>query len=283
MDLEQSFKRISTKKIKSLSIEQRKEYYENLRKYYLSLPYDENERIKKEKHFLQVAKVLVTTIDVLYQPKFVGFETPIDRIDGKGLIYVCNHLTSLDQFPIISAIGKDKPLIILAKDTLLKLKRGRIYQYVGCEFVNEKDIKSQITVLRRLSQSILRGKDVLIFPEGTRNSTAEYMLSFKGGPTTIAQETGTKIIPCAINENYKLFKKNNLYVRRGHELIVTPDDDRELANEKLEEAVRTLIWENMIDERRFIITSIDESIKEAAMKQLIKKQKKLEKQRKKIN
>lgn len=281
--MDEQFKPVSTKKIQGFSKEQKIEYYKKLQEYYLSLPYDEKKRKVNEKRFLRVARVLVTMTDFLYRPKFINFDKPVERIDGKGLIYVSNHLHSLDQFPIISAIGKDKPLIILAKNTLLKLKRGIIYKYVGCEFVDMNSAKSEISAIRELEKSVLHGKDILIFPEGTRNSTKEYMLPFKIGAALIAQETGTKIVPIAINEDYRCLQKNYLYVRRGSEIVVSPYDDLYNKNQMLEESVRALIWENMELEQRKRIEQCDVIKRDDVIRQYTKKQRKLEGERKKIN
>ena len=239
------------------------------------------EKKQKEQNFLRVAKIIIPSINFLYNPKIIQDSSQeIERIDGKGLIYVSNHLNSLDQFPIISAIGQDKPLTILAKSNLLKLKRGKLYQYVGCKFIDINDLKSISKTIEELTKIVLHGGDILIFPEGTRNTTDKYMLKFMTGAITIAQNTGTKIIPYAINEDYKFFK-NHLYVRKGEEFLVDIDKDIKSANEELEEIVRSLIWYNMELERGTKSTMQGE--REKAIKYYQKKKSKLEKQRKKIN
>ncbi|MCM1371136.1 MAG: 1-acyl-sn-glycerol-3-phosphate acyltransferase [Clostridium sp.] len=280
--MEKDFKRISPKKLKNFTMEEKIRYYNQLRDYYLSLPYDNDLKNKKADNFLKAAKVIISITDWLYNPKPINNENEINRIDGKGIIYISNHQSSLDQFPLISAIGKGKPLVVLAKNTLLKLKRGILYKYVGCEFIDLDNIRSTKQVLEVLAKDILHGRDVLIFPEGTRNTTGNYMLDFKLGAVILAQETGTKIVPYAINEDYKIFKENYLYVRRGQEFNASLDDDIIEANEKLQEIVRTLIWENMELERSMRINNLNKDIREEAYNQFVKKRDKLENQRKKL-
>ena len=279
----EKFKKLSHKKLKTLSTEEKIEYYNRLREHYLSLPYDETKKDIKSKNFLRAAKILLPIIDLIYPIKLINNESPIDRIENKGIIYVSNHLNSLDQFSLISAIGKDKPLVVLAKNTLLKLKRGVLYNYVGCEFIDLNNLKNIIKVFETLAQDILHGRDILIFPEGTRNTTEKCMLPFHAGAVMLAQETGTKIVPYAINEDYRPFKCENLFVRRGEEFVVSPDDDLNEANEKLEEIVATLIWENMELERDIRTKELNSKIKDDAMRQFVKKRNKLEQQRRKIN
>ena len=281
--MEKQFKRLNSKKLKSLTREERIKYFEELRVFYLSLPYNEVEKKRKAQHYLYIAKKLIFITDCLYHPQPINNETHVDRADGKGFIYVSNHLNSLDQFSLISAIGKDKPLVVLVKNTLLKLKRGLLYTYVGCEFIDLNNLKQIKNTFETLAKDVLHGRDVLIFPEGTRNTTEKLMLDFHVGAVRLAQETGAKIIPYAINEDYRILKHGHLYVRRGDEVFVSPDDDLIEANEKLEETVRTLIWDNMEQERDTHIHALNEKIKNDAIKRYLKKRNKIEQQRKRIN
>ena len=280
---EREFKRLNSRKLKSLTREEVIKYYDQLRSFYLSLPYNEAEKQRKAQHYLHIGKILIPITDWLYHPTPINNESHIDRIDNKGFIYISNHLNSLDQFSLISAIGKDKPLVVLAKNTLLNLKRRWLYKYVGCEFIDLNNLRTVKTVFETLAKDILHGRDVLIFPEGTRNTTEKLMLNFQMGAVMLAQETGTKIIPYAINEDYRILRHCHLYVRRGGEFTVSPYDDLAEANERLENAVRTLIWDNMELERNTRTHTLNEEIKNDAMKRYYKKRTKLEKQRNRIN
>lgn len=277
------FKELSPKKIQSLTTEEKIAYYKRLKEEYLKKPYDEKQKAKLDKNFLNAGKVIIPLTDFLYHPKGINTESEIERIDNMGFIYVCNHLSSLDQFPLISVIGKEKPLTVLAKDTLLKLKRGILYKHVGCEFINLNSFKSMNEALDELTKHVFRGRDVLIFPEGTRNVSEKFMLDFKPGAVMVAQKTGTKIVPFAINEDYRIDKNNYLYVRRGEPMTISYDDNIKDANERLEETVRTLMWENMELERQQRVNELDSNIKMEASKYFENKRLKLEKQRKKIN
>ena len=74
-----------------------------------------------------------------------------------GVIYVSNHLGSLDQFPIMTAIG-NSPTHYLAASTLLPLKRGLLYRKTGCIFVDRNDTNSRCDSKEKLAQYVLKGK-----------------------------------------------------------------------------------------------------------------------------
>lgn len=274
---EDTFKKLSSRKIKSLSMEEKIEYYKNLREDYLNSNFDEEKSKKDEKQFLLAAKFIITAFDLMYNPKVVNPEM-IPEKEDIGTIFVANHLGSLDQFPIISALGKDRPLHTMISSTLLNLARGYLYKNVGCIVVDLKDLKSQLAGMQEAANIILRGGDVLIFAEGTRNTTEKFMLDFSRGPVTVAQETGAKIVPVTVNEDYKL-GKNNLYVRFGEQITIGIDDDLIVSNDKLRDAVATLVWYNMELEKK----NRQEILREEIIENYYQKKLKLEKQRQKIN
>lgn len=271
------FKRIfSDKMLSNMSVEEKKQYYEDLRCYIKSLDYDKDKIELDEKHFLKAAKVIVSAFEFIYRPK--AFNTKKDNKSEVGTIYVSNHLGSLDQFAVISAIGKDKPLHVLASSTLLKLKRGKLYKYAGCIFMDLKNAKNMLEGLTEFEKVLLDGRDVLIFPEGTRNTTDNFILEFLPGAIMASRDTGAKIVPFAVNENYKVFG-DSLYVRRGEDFVDDLNDNTEQACKKLQEEIAKLIWENMELERQN--NNLEQ--REQLIERHKRKQFAIEKQRRKIN
>lgn len=273
------FKRIFTDKmLGKMTLEERKQYYEDLRCYLKCLDYDKDKIELNEKRFLRAAKVVVSLFEFIYRPKAFGMKKDVGNKNGVGTIYVSNHLGSLDQFTIISALGKDKPLHVVASDTLLKLKRGKLYKYAGCVFIDLNNAKNMLKGLTEVEKILLDGRDVLLFPEGTRNTKDEITLKFRDGAIMASRDTGARIVPLAVNENYKIFG-DSLYVRCGEEFVDDLDDDFEQASEKLREQVVNLIWENAeLERKNHYLQQREELIKKQKRKQLI-----IEKQRSKIN
>lgn len=288
MDSKSNFRKLNSRKLKTLTKEEQIDYYKKLREYYLSLPYDVQKYEQDENNFKKAGKIIMPIFDALFKPTAINTDLIPEKNDGKGRIYVSNHLGSLDQFTIISAIGKDKPIHILASDTLLKLRRGKLYKYVGCVFANKKSLISQIKCLEIMKQMVLHGYDVLLFPEGTRNTKDKFLLSFDDGAAILARDTGAKVVPFAITEDYRLIK-NNLYVRAGNWMTVSEDENLTDATEKIRDSIATLMWENMDLEREKTIGKLEAKknnllirSKYLGEKKLQRKRKKLLKQRKKI-
>ena len=70
------------------------------------------------------------------------------------------------------------------------------------------------------------------------------MLDFKLGAVSLAQQTGAKIVPFAVNNNYKI-GGDNLMVRVGKPIEVKVTDDLVQKNEELRDTIATMIWDNM--------------------------------------
>lgn len=231
---------LSKEEKEKLSIEEKNHYFDELKNYYENLPYDEEESKKLESNYVKCLKVGLPLFKLAYKPMVINKENVPKE---NGVIYVSNHLGSLDQFPIMTAIG-NSPTHYLAASTLLPLKRGLLYRKTGCIFVDRNDTNSRCDSKEKLAQYVLKGSNVFMFPEGTRNRTEKFMLDFKLGAVSLAQQTGAKIVPFAVNNNYKI-GGDNLMVRVGKPIEVKVTDDLVQKNEELRDTIATMIWYNM--------------------------------------
>lgn len=237
-----TFEPLKKEKKLALSDEEKEQYFLDLQNYYKDLPFDKEQNEKQERSYVKSLKVGLPFFQLAYKPIIINKEK-IPKTSEKGMIYVSNHLGSLDQFPIMCATEKS-PTHYLASSTLLPLKRGYLYRKTGCIFVDRNDPKSRESSKDKLAQHILNGTNVFIFPEGTRNRTGKFMLDFKLGAVALAQETGATIVPFAVNNNYKI-GGNNLMVRVGDPLKISPSDDVVEKTDELRDQIATMIWDNM--------------------------------------
>lgn len=153
-----------------LTTEEREKYFDDMKEFYLSLPYDDEFESKMEKNYVRALHLGMPFFNLLYQPKVIH---PEKVPEGNGYIFVANHLGSLDQFPIMTAIG-DRPTHFLASTTLLPLKRGVLYKNTGAIFVDRQDSSSRENSKEKMGQYLLKGSNVFLFPEGTRNYMREH-------------------------------------------------------------------------------------------------------------
>lgn len=164
-----SFSLLTVDEKERLTPEERTEYFKNMRSFYLSLPYDADTEARLEQNYVKALNIGMPFFKFLYRPMVIN---PEKVPKGNGIIFVSNHLGSLDQFPIMSAIG-DRPTHFLASTTLLPLKRGTLYKKTGAIFVDRQDSSSRQASMEKMGQYLLRDSNVFLFPEGTRNYMRE--------------------------------------------------------------------------------------------------------------
>ena len=174
------------------------------------------------------------------------------KVEGKenipyqnGLIFASNHLDSYDQFLISKAIG-NRPLRGLASTTIKDTFRGKLFQRSGITFVDRTDDESKKVAEEKLCVDLVHGNDLLIFPEGTRKNKTEEgrqkkILKFKLGTASIAQKTGSSIVPVAIVKENKFSILKTSVVCFDKPITVESFDDIEQVTDTLQESIVTMI------------------------------------------
>ena len=123
-----------------------------------------------------------------------------ENIPEENIILVANHYKIWDPLIIVLAIKRE--LSFMAKKELFENKFfAKILKEVNAFPVDRE--KADLTAIRNSVQIIKSGKNLLIFPEGTR--VKEHRRSaMKEGVALIAGLSGSNILPITINGNYRI-------------------------------------------------------------------------------
>jgi len=105
-----------------------------------------------------------------------------------------NHRSNLDA--PVAAISCSGRVRYLAKKELLKVPvMGQIFAVMSV-YVDRSSQQDRRASVEKLKRYISEGDSIFLFPEGTRNKTADQtMIDFKDGAFTIAIQTQTPIMP----------------------------------------------------------------------------------------
>lgn len=160
--------------------------------------------------FYKLAKVIARGFIALFYPtKFYGKENipPKDQ----NCIGICNHLGKIDI--LLCAMPFKHKVYFLSKKELSGNKLfGGFLRSIGAIPVDREhvDINATKTVLKRIKE----GKDIMIFPEGTRNRHFDEveLLPLKDGAGVFAFKTKTQIVPMIIHHPGRIFRKNYVYI-----------------------------------------------------------------------
>jgi 1-acyl-sn-glycerol-3-phosphate acyltransferase len=127
------------------------------------------------------------------------YESPHDRT--KSYIFVSNHISYLDAAIIVKAYRQ--PIRPLGKVEMSRIPVfGFIYRN-AIVTVDRSSAGNRAKSVRLLKSIINKGISVLVFPEGTFNTSNEPMKEFYDGAFRVAIETGTPIKPVLFLDAYR--------------------------------------------------------------------------------
>ncbi len=126
-----------------------------------------------------------------------------------GFIFFPNHqglfdvLVFLESCPVPFSfvIKKEASNIILLKQVIAALKSISI---------NREDIRQSMQVINEVTEEVKKGRNFLIFAEGTRSKMGNKLLPFKGGTFKSAVKAKCPIVPCALIDSYKPFDEKSI-------------------------------------------------------------------------
>lgn len=150
------------------------------------------------------------------------YEAPHDKT--KPYIFVTNHISYLDSAVLVKAFRQ--PLRPLGKVEMVKVPVfGFIYKN-AIVTVNRNDTIDRASSLRVLRSILSKGISVLVFPEGTFNTTHRPLKDFYDGAFRLAIEMQTPIKPVLFLDTYSRMPYTGL-------LTMTPGQSRLLYMEEV--------------------------------------------------
>lgn len=163
---------------------------------------------KKGKHKMRVMDLLRIMFypihSIVYPFKLYG-----NKKVGKGAyVYVGNHYCLWDIF--YPAHTTWEGIHFLAKQSILEAPIvGRWAR--GCGVIGAQRDGSDVRTVMDAMRVLKNGEKISIFPEGTRNKVSdEEFLPFHGGAAMFAIKTKTPVIPFAICNRPKVFRKTHV-------------------------------------------------------------------------
>ena len=140
--------------------------------------------------------------------------TGIDNIPkGKPAIYIANHCSHLD----IGVICRASPvnLHFIGKKELAWVPILGWYMFIaGHIFIDRSDRRKAVSRLSAAALKIKSGKNVIMFPEGTRSKDGT-LATFKSGAFHLALNAGVNIIPIHIEGTHEIWPATSNKITPG--------------------------------------------------------------------
>ena len=151
---------------------------------------------------------------------WVRLPEPI-REGRQPVIFMSNHESALDPPVLIAALPL--PAVYIAKKEVKYLPFvGWAAWIAGVIFIDRGDRDRAIRSIQDAARQIHGGKNVVIFPEGTRSRTGE-MLPFKKGGFALALEADVPIVPMATVGGFLVLPSGSVRFRPGRYTILIGD------------------------------------------------------------
>ena len=120
-----------------------------------------------------------------------------------GFMFFCNHQGMFDVVALVATC--DRPLAVVFKKELSDIPF--LKQIIACTrsfALDREDVRQSMTVIQAVTKEVQKGRNYVIFPEGTRSKNGNKMGEFHGGSFKSALKAKCPIVPVTFIDSYKV-------------------------------------------------------------------------------
>lgn len=170
------------------------------------------------------------------------------REGRQPVIFMSNHESQLDPPVLVAALPL--PAVYIAKKELKYMPFvGWAAWVAGVIFIDRGDRERALRSIKDAAQQIRGGKNVVIFPEGTRSLNGE-MLHFKKGGFALAIDAGVPIVPMATVGGHQVLPPGRVRLQPGRYIVAVGESvepaafpDREALMGEVRRRIEALVIE----------------------------------------
>lgn len=125
-----------------------------------------------------------------------------------GFILFPNHQGLFDMLALIDTCPK--PLsVVIKKEAANWVLVKQVLQLLRALTIDRSDIRGSLELINQMSEEVGKGRNYVIFAEGTRSKNGNQLLAFKGGTFKSAYNAHCPIVPVALIDSFKPFDENS--------------------------------------------------------------------------
>ena len=159
---------------------------------------DEYPEEEKWVHIHKIMNLAVTSGNI--DLTVTGYENLPEQ---DGFVIYANHQGLFDVVALAGTCERPLGAVLkkeLAEVPLLKQIKACTYSFA----MDREDVRQSLTVIKGVTDEVLKGRNYLIFPEGTRSKNGNVMGEFHGGSFRAAQKAKCPIVPLCFIDSYKV-------------------------------------------------------------------------------
>lgn len=126
-----------------------------------------------------------------------------------GFIFFPNHQGMYDVLAMVDVCPR--PFSVVAKREVANVPLlKQVFACMKAISLDRSDIRQGLKVIQQVADEVKKGRNYLIFAEGTRSKDGNHLLEFKGGSFKSAIKAKCPIVPVALMDSYKSFDTNSI-------------------------------------------------------------------------
>lgn len=126
-----------------------------------------------------------------------------------GFMFFPNHQGMYDVLAIIDACPK--PFSVVAKKEVANVPSlKQVFACMKAYMLDREDVRQAMEVIVNVTKEVKKGRNYLIFAEGTRSKKGNQIQDFKGGSFKSATKARCPIVPVALIDSFKPFDTNSI-------------------------------------------------------------------------
>lgn len=129
--------------------------------------------------------------------------------DKSGFMFFPNHQGLYDVLAIVDACPR--PFSVVAKKEVANVPLlKQTFACMKAYMIDRDDVRQSMQVILDVTEQVKKGRNYLIFAEGTRSRDGNKLLDFKGGSFKSATKAKCPIVPIALIDSFKPFDTNSI-------------------------------------------------------------------------
>lgn len=126
-----------------------------------------------------------------------------------GFIFYPNHQGLYDVLAVAEACPR--PFSVVAKKEVAEIQfLKQVFACMKAYMIDRDDIRQSMQVILSVAEEVKRGRNYLIFAEGTRSKNGNEVQTLKGGSFKAAVKAKCPIVPVALVDAFLPFDSNTI-------------------------------------------------------------------------
>ena len=125
-----------------------------------------------------------------------------------GFVMFPNHQGLYDTLAFIESCPRTLAFVIKKEASNIILLK-QVVKSTGSLIMDRENIRQSMEIINTMVEEVKKGRNFVIFPEGTRSKMGNKLLDFKAGAFKSAVKAKAPIVPCAIMNAFIPFDENH--------------------------------------------------------------------------